>query len=66
MQRMEHIHFNQADNLGSLVGRALEYLKKGTLVIEFSGTPAVKVDTESGKMTVDLLRADVFKVPRDD
>jgi hypothetical protein len=61
-----HLHIDQSDQLGNWIGRALQSAKGGAIEIKLAGEPAVKIAAEAGNITVDLLRADILRVPQDE
>ena len=61
-----HLHIDQDDVLTDWISKALQSMKSGTIAVDFGGKPALKVDVEGGTMAVDLLKADVFRVPEDE
>jgi hypothetical protein len=66
MPGKRHLHIDQEDQVSNWLSRALQSVKDGTIEIDFLDEPAVEVDIKSGRINVDLLRADIFKVPKDE
>jgi hypothetical protein len=62
-----HLHIDPRDQPSDWLGKALKSAASGTLAIDFENRPAVRITIiDSGKLAVDLLRPDIFKVPQDE
>ncbi len=62
-----HLHIDPRDQPIAWLGKALKSAASGTLAIDFQNKPAVRITIiDSGKLAVDLLRPDIFKVPQDE
>jgi hypothetical protein len=61
-----HFHIDRDDQLSAWAGKALQSAKNGDIEIDFAGERAVKIGIENGRVGVDLLRPDFFKVSEDE
>jgi len=66
MPGKKHLHIDENDSLGDWMCKALQSVKGGALEIEISGEPAVKVVAKGGRINIDLLKADAFRVSGDE
>ena len=62
----DHLHIDQDDQLTDWIGRAARCAKGGALAINFAGKPAVKIAADDGRIAVDILQAEIFRVPQDE
>lgn len=66
MSASRHLHIDLDDQLSDLISKAMRSATNGTLVIDFANQPAVKIGIKDGRIDVDLLRPDVFRIPEDE
>lgn len=62
----KHLHIDNSDQLSDWLSKALRSVKDGSVTIEFEGEQAAKIAVDNDNITVDLLKADVFKIPEDE
>jgi hypothetical protein len=66
MSRDRHLHLDPYDQTSDWLSGALKSAKRGKLTIDFENRPAVRIVVDSGKVAVDLLQPDVFKMQQDE
>jgi hypothetical protein len=62
----KHLHIDHGDQLSDWLSKALRSMKDGSVTIELEGKQAAKIAVGNDNITIDLLKADVFKIPEDE
>lgn len=66
MSARRHLHINSGDPLSDWLSKAMRSASNGTLEIDIANQPAVRIGIENGRISVDLLRPDVFRIQEDE
>ncbi|MEW6605766.1 MAG: hypothetical protein AB1351_13920 [Thermoproteota archaeon] len=66
MSASRHLHIDTDDQLSEWISKAMRSATNGILVIDFANQPAVKIEIKDGRIKVDLLTPDVFKISEDE
>ncbi|HEX7032607.1 MAG TPA: hypothetical protein VF172_06375 [Nitrososphaera sp.] len=62
-----HLHIGQDDHISEWIGKAMRAARNGTLKIDIANQPAAKIEIEEdGRINIDLLKPDVFKISEDE
>lgn len=66
MSARRHLHIDSGDPLSDWLSKAMRSASNGTLEIDIANQPAVRIGIENGRISVDLLRPDVFRIQEDE
>lgn len=62
-----HLHIDQDDHMIDWLSKTMRSATNGRLEIDFESQPAARIDIEGGgRVNIDLLEPDVFKISEDD